>query len=255
MERKVAGAQKHRVFWTFLRRKPGTVGVSIENSKDGVNLGGVAIYSPAPALFRMIARPTCHTDFCGAIRVISMVIGLGLSACGRYQAPLTPEELAPAAVASLAVTTTDKSVVFTWVANDTDRRGKELKSAEGYSVERKELVHRGDETDPDVEFEQLGFLKDTHVEVREKLREEARAAGKIGRTVKVPEDMMKFTFTDATPVNGKTYVYQIVPQNQGGVEGQVGQIVKVVFQGEKSPVVMSVSDEILNQQAALAPPQ
>ena len=67
--------------------------------------------------------------------------------------------------------------------------------------------------------------------------------------------MMKFTFTDATPVNGKTYVYQIVPQNQGGVEGQVGQIVKVVFQGEKSPVVMSVSDEILNQQAALAPPQ
>ncbi len=187
--------------------------------------------------------------------ILSAVIIIGLSACGRYRAPLTPEELAPAAVAGLAVTTTDKGVVFTWIANDTDRRGKELKSAEGFSVERKELAHRGDETDPMVEFEKLGFLKDNHVEVREKLRDAARAAGKIGRTVKPPEDSMKFTFTDATPVIGKTYVYQIVPQNQGGVEGQVGQVVKVVFQGERSTVVMSVSDEILNQQALLASPQ
>jgi hypothetical protein len=183
------------------------------------------------------------------------MILISLSACGRYQAPLTPEELAPAAVEGLVVTTTDKSVMFTWVASDKDRRGKELKSAEGYSVERKELVHRGDETDPEVEYEKLGFLKDTHVEVREQLREEARAAGKIGRTVKAPEEKMKFTFTDSTPVIGKTYVYQIVPQNQGGVEGQVGQVVKVIFQGEKSTIALNLSEEIMNQQALLAAPQ
>jgi hypothetical protein len=190
-----------------------------------------------------------------ALSLVCAVALISLSACGRYRAPLAPEELAPAAIESLVVTTTDKSVVLTWIASDKDRRGKELKSAEGFSIERKELVHRGDETDPTVEFEELGFLKDTHVEAREKLREEARTAGKIGRTVKAPEEKMKFTFTDSTPVNGKTYVYQIMPQNQGGVEGQVGQVVKVVFQGAKSTVVLNVSEEILNQQALLAPPQ
>jgi hypothetical protein len=179
----------------------------------------------------------------------------GLVGCGRYRAPLTPEELAPAAVENLTVATTDSGVVFTWLASDKDRRGKELKSAEGYSIERKELMHRGDETDPTVEFQQLGFLKDNHVEVRERLRAEARKSGKVGRTVTAPEDQMKFTFTDSTPKLGTTYIYQVVPQNQGGIEGQVGQLVKVVFQGAKSTVVMNVSEEILNQQAQLVAPQ
>ena len=184
--------------------------------------------------------------------VLGVAVCLSAVGCGRYVAPITPEELAPSTVESLAVTTTDKTVVFTWVASDKDRRGKELKSAEGFTIERKELVHRGDETDPTVEFERMGFLKDTHVEVREKLREEARAAGKIGRTVKAPESVMKFSFTDSTPVIGKTYVYQIVPQNQGSTDGQVGQVVKVVFQGAKSTVVLSVSEEVANQQALAA---
>lgn len=181
---------------------------------------------------------------------VVVVVAMFLSAvgCGRYVAPITPEELAPSAVESLAVTTTDKDVVFTWVASDKDRRGKELKSAEGFVIERKELVHRGDETDPTVEFERMGFLRDAHVEVREKLREEARAAGKIGRTVKAPEEVMTFTFTDSTPVVGKTYVYQIVPQNQGAIDGQVGQMVKVLFQGEKSTIVIGMSEELANQQ-------
>jgi hypothetical protein len=187
--------------------------------------------------------------------VFGFVLASDLAGCGRYRAPLAPEELAPAAVENLMVTTTDDAVVFTWVASDKDRRGKELKSAEGYSIERKELVHRGDETDPAVEFEKLGFLQDDHVEVREKLRQEARAAGKIGRTVKAPEDKMKFTFTDPKPKIGSTYVYQLVPQNQGGTEGQVGQLVKVVFQGAKSTVVMNVSEELLNQQALQPGPQ
>jgi hypothetical protein len=116
-------------------------------------------------------------------------------------------------------------------------------------------MHRGDETDPTVEFQQLGFLKDNHVEVRERLRAEARKSGKVGRTVTAPEDQMKFTFTDSTPKLGTTYIYQVVPQNQGGIEGQVGQLVKVVFQGAKSTVVMNVSEEILNQQAQLVAPQ
>ena len=177
-----------------------------------------------------------------------------LSGCARYRAPITPEELAPAMVENLTVTTDVKGVLLAWVASDKDRRGKELKSVEGYSVERKDLVRRGDETDPEVRFEKLGFVRDSHVEVRESLRKEARAAGKIGRSVKVPDEQMKFSFSDTSPVFGKTYVYQVVPQNQGGTEGQVGQLVKIVFQGAQSAVVATVSDEIANQQTLTTQP-
>jgi hypothetical protein len=176
-----------------------------------------------------------------------------LPGCGRYRAPLTPEELAPSAVQNLTVTATAKEVVFTWRASEVDRRGKELKSVEGFSIERKELRRRGDETDPTVEFDRVGFIADDHVEVRERLRVEARAAGKIGRAVKAPDEELKFTFTDSTPIVGRTYVYQIVPQNQGGIDGQVGEMVKVVFQGTQSTVVVSPSEEILNSLLAAAP--
>lgn len=176
-----------------------------------------------------------------------------LPGCGRYRAPLTPEELAPSAVQNLTVTTTATEVVFAWRASEVDRRGKELKSAEGFSIERKELARRGDETDPTVEFDRVGFIEDDHVEVRERLRVAARAAGKIGRTVKAPDEELKFTFTDSTPVVGKTYIYQIVPHNQRGIDGQVGEMVKVVFQGAQSTVVVSPSEEILNSTAAAAP--
>jgi hypothetical protein len=151
--------------------------------------------------------------------------------------------LAPSGVQNLVITPSAQAVTFSWIAADTDRRGKELKSAEGFSVERKELVARGDETDPTVEFKKLKFLPDTHVEVREKLRRDARSAGKIGRTVKSPPEYMTFTYTDTTPAVGKTYLYQIVPINQGGTKGVVEQLAKVVFQGAQSTVVMVASSE------------
>jgi hypothetical protein len=171
---------------------------------------------------------------------------VGLSGCGRYRPPLPPEYLAPAAVENLVVTPSETSVSFAWTAADTDAQGKELKSAEGFSIERKELVNRGDETNPDVKFERIGYLQDKHVEVRERLRREARAAGKVGRTVKSPEEFTKFTFVDSKPVKGKTYLYQIVPLNQGNTEGVVGQLTKVVFQGAQSAVVAMLPEEMSN---------
>ena len=173
--------------------------------------------------------------------VVSLVVGL--SGCGRYRPPLPPEYLAPAEVENLVVTPSEGAVSFTWTAADTDARGKELKSAEGFLIERKELVNRGDETNPEVRFERIGYLQDKHVEVREKLRAEARAAGKVGRTVKSPEEFTKFTFVDSKPVTGKTYLYQIVPVNQGGTEGVVGQLTKVVFQGAQSAVVPVIPEQ------------
>lgn len=173
--------------------------------------------------------------------VIACVLGAGLIVgCGRYLPPIPPEDLAPSAVLELVVTPKDSAVEFAWIASDTDVRGKELKSSEGFSVERKELVNRGDETDPTIEFERIGYLEDGHVALREQLRTEARAAGKVGRSVKAPKESIAFKFTDSTPVKGTTYLYQIVPVNQNGVEGQVAELVKMVFQGASSTVVRQV---------------
>ncbi len=158
--------------------------------------------------------------------------------------PIAPESLAPKAVQGLVVTPSAQGVLFAWTAADQDRRGKELKSADGFVVERKEIARRGDETDPQVQFKELAFLKDTHVEKREELRKDARAQGKIGRTVKAPAELLSFSYLDTTPRLGTTYIYQIVPKNQGGVEGQVGEVVRVVFQGQQSAVLVRPSKEI-----------
>jgi hypothetical protein len=179
------------------------------------------------------------------MRVITFVSSLMLLAgCGRYIPPIPPESLAPKAVQGLVVTPSAQGVQFAWTAADQDRRGKELKSADGFSIERKEIARRGDETDPAVQFKELAFLKDTHVEKREELRKDARAQGKIGRTVKAPSELLSFSYLDKTPKLGTTYIYQIVPKNQGGVEGQIGEEVRIVFQGAQSAVLVRPSREM-----------
>lgn len=168
-------------------------------------------------------------------------LGLGLSilatGCGKYLPPLAPEALAPKQVEALDVQAVPGAVNFSWDVSDKDRRGKELESIDGYAVQRKEIAKRGDETNPEIEFTDVGFVKDTHVEVRERLRQEARAQGKIGRTVKPPEELMHLTFSDTSVENGKTYIYQVVPISGGDVEGVIAQVVKVVYKGAESDVV------------------
>jgi hypothetical protein len=173
---------------------------------------------------------------------------LGLSVvatgCGKYLPPLPPEALAPKEVESLDVQAAPGSVNFSWDASDKDRRGKELQSIDGYTVQRKEIAKRGDETNPEIEFTDVAFVKDTHIEVREELRKEAREQGKIGRSVKLPEDLTHFTFSDTSVKNGKTYIYQVLPINQGDVEGVVTQVVKVVYKGADSDVIFLAAKDI-----------
>jgi hypothetical protein len=195
---------------------------------------------------------------CGTAVALGALVAVG---CGRYLPPIPPEDLAPSAVMELVVTPKERSVDFAWIASDTDVRGKELKLSEGFAIERKEIVNRGDETDPAVEFERIGYREDTHVAEREKLRAEARAAGKVGRTVRAPKESMAFKFTDTTPVIGETYVYQILPLNQNGVKGQVAEQIKMVFQGTRSTVVRQLPGatgllpEMMGTPGAIAPGQ
>jgi len=188
-----------------------------------------------------------------SVRWVSVLVCL--AGCGRYIPPVPPEMLAPKAVQNLTIVPSANGVTLSWIAPEQDRRGKELKSADGYSIERKEIVKRGDETDPSIRFTEVGFVRDLHIEKREELRREARAAGKVGRNIKSPAEFTSFTFTDSTPQSGMTYIYQIVPTNQGGVKGQVGQVIRIAFQGAQSSVLSTASKEIEDIAALSAPAQ
>ncbi len=176
-------------------------------------------------------------------RVLSILF-IVLAGCGRYLAPIAPELMAPRAVDKLVIAPSAQGVAFSWIAPEQDRRGKELTSFSGYRIRRKELIERGDETDNNIPFEAVGFVPDTHVEVREKLRTEARAQGKIGRRIEAPTELTTFTFLDNTAATGKTYLYKIVPENQGVVEGVVDELVKVTFKGSQSDVSVITSKEL-----------
>ncbi len=180
----------------------------------------------------------------GSWRLVAVMAGGVAAGCGRYRPPLPPEALAPQAVESLQVTGTTGGVRLTWAAPEKDRRGKELQEIEGYSIQRKEIKRRGDETDPSVDFDDIGFVKDTHVEVREQMRAKAREEGKIGRTVKPPEELTLFSFSDTTAATGSTYVYQVVPENQGGVEGRILEVAKVVFKGDRSDIIIVPAGDV-----------
>lgn len=184
--------------------------------------------------------------------VLAVVFGFScVSGCGRYKAPLPPEMFAPKAVDSLTVTASESGVVLAWAAPDEDRRGKELKTMDGYAIQRKVIAQKGDETNPRVRFETIGFVRDQHVIVRENLRKEARAEGKIGRTIESPEQYTKFTFVDTTAAPSTTYMYQVVPRNQGGTDGAVNQVARVTFKGSSSDIAMVPITEVAEMDTSL----
>ena len=171
--------------------------------------------------------------------------------CGRFKPPLPPEMFAPKPVDALTVTASESGVLFAWTAPDEDRRGKELKSMDGYAIQRKVIAQKGDETNPHLHFETIGFVRDEHVTVRENLRKEARAEGKIGRTIESPEQYTKFTFVDTTAKLSTTYMYQIVPRNQGGTDGAVKEVARVTFKGSASDVVMVPAADVVEIDTSL----
>lgn len=166
-------------------------------------------------------------------------------ACGKYSPPIPPEQLAPKQVEALQVTADAEGVVFKWSAPSTDRRGKELKYIDGYRVDRTEV--RQDflgALEGELEWDGIGNLRDTHVKVREKLRAEARAQGKVGRRVDAPAELKEFTFRDSTATPGKLYLYQVVPLNQGGVEGVSRNVARVLFRGTSSEISIVPREKI-----------
>lgn len=168
--------------------------------------------------------------------LIAYFLAAQLAGCGRYGPPLPPEALSPKGIKELKTSADGSGLTMSWESPDTDRRAQELKSLDGYSVYRKEIKEKSDVVDPDVTYELVGSVVDTSVTERERLRDEAKAAGKLSHRVHVDKALTQFQFSDRGLTPGHTYVYKIIPTNQGGVEGEVKQLVKILFRGETSEI-------------------
>lgn len=161
-----------------------------------------------------------------------------LTGCGRYLPPLPPELWAPAAVQNLEVNADLQGVNFKWESPGRDQKGEELKTIEGYRIYRKELVKPSDLINEDIEYEIVGVVEDIHLEELDKMRKAAIAENKPTRRLKVDDALKKFSFQDTQLSAGKTYAYQIAPFNQGGLDGQVDKIIKVLYRGNTSEVTL-----------------
>jgi predicted small lipoprotein YifL len=176
---------------------------------------------------------------------------LTFAGCGRLGPPLPPEVFSPQAVQQLEATASAEGVTINWEAPELDRRNRDLESIDGYQVNRIEIAQASSlgiielsepDSDDDDDDAELDFIEDTHLLELEKLQKEARAAGKSARKVSVDPTTKQFRFVDSSVLPGKFYRYEIVPVNQGGVEGVVDQKIEVQFRGELSqPRVMKIS--------------
>jgi hypothetical protein len=166
--------------------------------------------------------------------LLTAILLIALAACGKFAPVYPPESFAPASVRELGVRADQAGVHFNWEAPDQSQRGKDLKSIEGYYVLRKQLLGDADLLDTEVEFEVIATIDDRHLLERDALRKTAREEGRISRTLDVDPALKKFSYSDSTVKPGSTYAYRIVPFNQGGVRGRVGQTVRVLFRGDSS---------------------
>lgn len=180
-------------------------------------------------------------------KLILPALLLFVCGCGKYGQPLPPEVFSPRAVKSLQASGETEGVRFQWVAPDLDVRGKELESMDGYEITRKVFEGEEDFIAKKRDFELVGSVPDTHVEELRTMREEYRARGIPSHRASVDKEKKEFEFLDTAVTPGVTYLYRIVPVNQGGVEGEVGQFVKVIFKGDASEVTLieRKDDELL----------
>ena len=177
-----------------------------------------------------------------------MVLCTLATGCGKYGPPRAPEALAPAAVQTLEVTADVNSVAFKWKASETNASGEELKSMDEYRVYRKELSKASDLLNEDVPYVLLSSIQDTHVDKLKELREESLKANKPTRKVRVDDALLQFEFTDRDVRPGQLYAYRIVPVNQGGVEGVVSKIAKVLYRGDTSEIALIDESELVEDE-------
>lgn len=171
---------------------------------------------------------------------------LAVTSCGKYAPPIPPEVLAPKAVYGVQVIPYQRGVAFKWTGDTRDQRSKDLKTMDGYYIERacvKDNDLASVATDKNVseelDYKVLSIINDNQVEIREKLKEDALSKGLSARRVKVPSEKLKFNYVDETIRYNDLCYYKITPFNQGGVRGVESSPIKVKFKGEESLIIQT----------------
>lgn len=169
--------------------------------------------------------------------LLGMVLSFALLGCGKFGPPLPPEAFAPKAVENLETSVQMEGVTLRWQSPSENRRGQELAAIDGYAVYRS-LIDDFESyiEDPFDASEKLAFLPDTHIAVRDELRDAAREKGLPTRKIKVDGTLRMFSYLDKDLEPGREYVYMIVPMNQDGEEGEVSQYIRILFRGDSSEV-------------------
>jgi len=188
---------------------------------------------------------------------ILIVFLLMFAGCGKYGKPLPPEAYSPVAVRNLTASPLADGVQISWLAPQSDLRGKELKSMDGYRIYRQEVIANTAATasapsmaDVGRQFTLITTIEDQHISKLLQLREQALASGKITRTVRVDPALTTFSYTDKGLNDGKAYNYKIVPVNQGGVEGSVRKVVQLAYKGLQSQIDVINADDIMAEEVA-----
>lgn len=158
------------------------------------------------------------------------------AACGRFGPPVPPEQVAPSQVGTLKVSGSADGLAFHWEAPKSDQRGKDLKQIDGYRIYRKPIEKAADISNADIPFEIVTTVADTHLVALQKAQEEARKAGRPAHRAKIDSSLTTFDYVDKGLKPGMSYLYKVIPFNQGGVEGDSYQLVKVLWRGESTEV-------------------
>lgn len=168
--------------------------------------------------------------------IVTLSVLAAAAGCGRMGPPVPPEMLAPEQVEALKVTGTQDGVNFAWESPKSDQRGEALKMIDGYRIYRKRVERAGDVTDESIPFEVVNEISDHHLIELEKERDKFRQAGRPAHRARVDKAFTVFNYTDRGVSSGNTYLYKVVPTNNGGVESQSFQLVKVLWRGDSSEV-------------------
>lgn len=164
---------------------------------------------------------------------------LSLQSCGKFGPPLAPEALSPRAVEQLQITSSLEGVKFAWKAPSSDQRGRDLRSLDGYRIYRAAApAADGGRLPQESDYRLLAELEDRHIEDLLKRKTLALEQNQPQSRVKPDGALMQFEYTDRDVQRQQKYYYRIVPFNQGDVEGQVRQIIRLAFNAENSDVVL-----------------
>ncbi len=183
------------------------------------------------------------------VRILLLIpAAVVMCSCGRYGPPRPPEHLAPQEVTDIEVKPQADKVSIKWKSPEKDVRDKELKTLDGYIVERANRKEMREGVPLDEFMAELAVIADRNIEDRDTLRREARERGEISRRVKVPEEKRVFSYDDTTARTEETYIYRIVPINQGDVRGTPSKLIEVLFKGEQSDVSIFKDENALEQE-------